>query len=574
MTSINSSDRFQMSDENKQGINKGISADNSKYVFNILSVIKILFIIVITFFVFFFDNKLKISFDTNNQDDIVPTSLKNVKPTSMFIPFESQAGGYFAKSLNINIGLGTDMSGDEYRDKIIVRQWGKKGEIFITRDKTSYKSLEEMENKLTDEKLIKALKSDFFTYHDVKGRIYDIDGNSEKIYFLYFDKYIYALKTTDPELYQGLSHVARYFYYGDPYEEARSRPTSTPVPHFSLIRNNSNSDIQEIFKFDINSDIVRWRDKLLFTYNYGERLDDSNILSVYFHDLKNGVTKTIFKRESDFLIMSNLNIIGDTLYLSLGDFLRDGESYWIDLNTEDKSAYALWDKSGHISNIKGRYFFRHGTGDACWGKSSFALIDINSKKVTPLVDTAVGCIPGDEDLVITESKMILATRGNEDRNMLGDIYTSIYAIDLDNPSNKNTLLSYDQMPKNITYVKYFEHINSLIFLGNSVYQYNLSNNTLSQIVDLPNELIRPKNFDAYNSTPIVSSYSDSILCIYNNHSSIGGVHKLLINLMNKSYSYDVSGCPPEEVEQGYKEKTPQEIFDSLQLPNNYRLVQK
>lgn len=478
---------------------------------------------------------------------------------------------YF-KELNITLPMIGNFK--YFQQPNTIKLYNDDGFIIVDRHKVDYTSIEDAVKNTKNEKLKQAKKSYYETKYGLKGIISYFNNSDEIQYSIYSDNYIYNFNTSSPKLTELLDTLATQVYLGDIASSSISTPTITssiptkkPITGYFISRKSS-AGIQDIIQLKERvTSIVRWKDNLLYSEEYGNK----GILTVYLHNIKKGTTRTIFSKHSD-LNMSGLNVIDNTLFFSLGDYLQKGESYYIDLNDKDFRVIKLIDISGYVTKISGRYYFISGEGDACWSTSDFYLIDLRTNKLTHVADTAVGCGGGDEKIAITNDYMILAKHGDKEKQISADIYLNLFKIDLDNPDQKTFLLSNENMPINITRIKYSEDQNKIMLVGNNIYVYDLNNNSLNNILVLPKEFSEHKyEFPEYMS--FVTSWDKNIACIEKTEWEPYKKYKLLIDLNNKSISQDTSRCPPEKQSEDYKEKTPQEIFKELNLPSNYLLVQ-
>lgn len=235
--------------------------------------------------------------------------------------------------------------------------------------------------------------------------------------------------------------------------------------------------------------ISRWNNYLFFgsTMNaYGFLGTDlqENTVVVMSLNLDTGEYKTIYKQEDTRLDISDLQVINDTLYFTTGAYLSKGNTYWVDLNDMSEPQTLLEGFNGRIEKRDDRYWLITGEGDACWGQGSFSILDIDTKKVTHVADTHYGCSEGEEDLGVYNDKLLVSFHSVDMAGYAEDgedgIYSYIEAIPLDNPENREVLLSKDDMPEGIRALKLSEDKNHLILFGSKIYILNLYSNELKE----------------------------------------------------------------------------------------------
>lgn len=332
-----------------------------------------------------------------------------------------------------------------------------------------------------------------------------------------------------------------------------------------FVQRTTNGNRQEIIEInDSNTTMARWGNYIFYSQKYV----DDGVLTINLYDIKTGITKTIFKKHCNYN-MSDLSILNNTLYFSIGEYLQKGETYFVDLNDKDLRVLKLIDLSGEIKNINGHDFFVYGEGDACWSIADYYLINLNTKKLTHIAATEEGCGEGGEqNIAITKDYMILSQHGDNEKEISADIYLNLFTIPFEDPSKKNYLLTNAQMPKNIYNILYLEDRNEIILSGNEVYIFSLADKTLNKIMDIPEEF---RKMEYWESPPIANIEKNEI-CLEKEKNN--ATHRIKINLVTKTIKKNVTECPHEYDGMNAHNKTIQEIFADLKLPSEFSLVKK
>ena len=345
-----------------------------------------------------------------------------------------------------------------------------------------------------------------------------------------------------------------------------------------VLQRKTPGGVKSIFIFERTGvqQIIRWKDLLLFT-NQPDWSEKGGVNVIYQHDIDSGNTSQLFQKQSK-LTLAGLNVIGNTLYFYLGDYLQDGESYWIDLNSSDKVVHKLIDRSGIVEEIRGRYFFISSEADACWNKEDFSLIDLQTKQLTPLAETQSGCREGEEYLGINKrDQMLLADQkgvvGYGDYDWTESRpYTSIIIISLVSPFERTFLIPPESMPSGIVRIEYSEDSDSLLFVGDAIYLHTFSSGIFEKIIDLPKEWVEYKKY------PSMLKWSDGDVCIQKSDERHINTITLLVNLETRKIVNDSSRCIQEPqtrsiVGENDDEKAKKK-FEDLQLPSSYSLTHR
>lgn len=352
----------------------------------------------------------------------------------------------------------------------------------------------------------------------------------------------------------------------------------TPEPK-RLIKRVSSEGAKVVFIFDkYEPNIIRWQNYLFYGY-YHDPNKAYGALTIYRHNIKTGETQEIITRTNESLAVGQLTLIENTLFFTFVGYMAEGETYWIDLDSEHIPHKLAYNDSGIVTQIKGRYYFIVSEGDSCWGKADYFLIDLNTKKLTPVAFTYTGCGGGDEYLGINNNdQMILANHIGATKYNYGwpppNLYSSILFIPLSSPTDRKYIISPQTMPSDILLVKYSDKRDELLLVGDAVYIYSFSRDRLEKIIEFP------KNWIEYKKNISFLGWSDTIVCISKPGSDIKKSIEFMIDLETRTLSNDVSQCPSDEERQERStmkeqlEQKSKQVFQDLNLPSNYVLVKE
>ncbi len=361
-----------------------------------------------------------------------------------------------------------------------------------------------------------------------------------------------------------------------PLMKLLSAPTSVPNMKWTLIKEGGDKR-ELIYKFSEEQPgyIERWKNYLFYSYyqDDGKIKNNEAGIVVYEYNMDTGNSKALFRQKAKGLTMSYLKITEDTLFFSMGAYQAKGQTYWIDLKSNHAPHKLGYDDNGEIEKIKNYYFLTHGWGDSCAASIDYNLIDMRTKNIRHLIKTAIGCAIGEESLGISNNgEMILAQHGDNQKQISAFIYLNVSSISLKEPNQKKYILNSEQMPKNITTLKYSEEENELLLMGEALYLYSFDTNKLEKITNLPKEFIQ-QYLSPFN-LPHIDSWKKNIACIEKTNEEPYSINKLSVNLDTKQSSTDTSACPPKVAEIRRTERTAQVAFKDLNLPPNYKLVQQ
>ncbi len=252
--------------------------------------------------------------------------------------------------------------------------------------------------------------------------------------------------------------------------------------------------------------LLQWNDWLF--YNRSTSIHGYNLTTE-----KNVVIYDVSLHKSDFKTrapneVSDMQVINNTLYFSLGGYLTNGGIFWLDLPfTDNPLPHKLIDSANaKIIQWENKSWILGGSGDACWGITDFSLVDLSTKTVSHIAKSTTGCIEGEEYVGIDKkNRMILAFHtpdregGTVDKGTKG-IYQYILAVPLANPEASESIVSKQDMPQDITAVKYSKDMDKLYLLGNENYLYDLATQVMTKVDMVPD--VFPTTFPQWKDQKI------------------------------------------------------------------------
>ncbi|MCX6792107.1 MAG: hypothetical protein NT149_03670 [Candidatus Gottesmanbacteria bacterium] len=237
---------------------------------------------------------------------------------------------------------------------------------------------------------------------------------------------------------------------------------------------------------DRENQIVHWGDYLF----YGSGDYSSNV-QVYSYNFKIGEKKTIYNQESrndlgsgrNNRYVSDMQVLNNTLFFSIGGYMTSGATFWMTLPPAGQPQILTGGANGKIQYWKDRYWLINGEGDACWGGTSYSLIDLATKKVTEIASSNSGCMEGEEYVDIDKrNRMILAfhTAGTGEGEAGSGIYQYVIAVPLSNPTMKEGVIAKQDMPAGITSVTYLADTDQLLLTGKEKYLFDFSSKMITK----------------------------------------------------------------------------------------------
>lgn len=310
--------------------------------------------------------------------------------------------------------------------------------------------------------------------------------------------------------------------------------------------------------------IARWNNFLFYAGSIEDRR-----AKIYMLNLNNGAQSVLYEDIGDndnYISVTDVQVIDDTLYFSTGGYLVKGATYWIDLpikSTPIKPNKLTDSRNASIRFMNNRYWIIGGEGDACWGQQDYYLLDTELKNLVSVAESFTGCNDGLEFIGIDkDERFIMADHsGFEFGRVDKGAYNYLLAIPLQNINNKQVVLSKTSTPKNIRDINFSEVDNSVVLLGDALYIFDLTKDELIKIIEIPENWIEVR----------LSSVSANIVCL--SQSGIGDL--IEINLATKK----IVDTKSEKCQHIYSEnwdkdgrdieRRTREIIKSLDLPEGY-----
>lgn len=336
---------------------------------------------------------------------------------------------------------------------------------------------------------------------------------------------------------------------------------------------------QEVFSIDNDYYLaaVRWKDYVFFSDG---GINDKNYppnIQVKKHDLVSGKTETIFEssgyknqlsKDNPADSLSDLQVINNDLYISLGGYLREGVIYWSDLSSNTEPKQLVKGRNQIIKFMNDRYWILGGEGDSCWIQTDYSLLDPVSKLVTFVIASHSGCSQGDEVIGNTQDNLIVVDHAvtAEQKNIIN----SIFVIPLSNPKTRRLLLSKNNLPEEIKAAFYLSNGN-LVLIGKSVYIFDIANNKIIKLVDLTPVLADKESMLVERADSGISSlcFFGDIRASYDNKDD-----DTELNLITKQITLQSSICKTSQNFQEGDIRTIEQKVAELNLPENYVLLEK
>lgn len=234
--------------------------------------------------------------------------------------------------------------------------------------------------------------------------------------------------------------------------------------------------------------VVKWKNYLIYSTGYYH----SDPIEVRMYNLETDEVKVVYAL-NDHLAdfgdgnaipneLSDLKVLGNTLYFSLGGYLITGATYWVNLeNPEDINLLA----EGSNANIyfsKNKTWLVSGEGDSCWGSGFYSVIDTTTMKLGQIVKYNIGCSEGDQiigadrnnNLILGFHTPIDFQTNDEDNGS----FKYIELAPIDNFASRTKIITEAEMPGGITEVLYSEPENQIWLLGLENYYFDMSENKL------------------------------------------------------------------------------------------------
>lgn len=197
---------------------------------------------------------------------------------------------------------------------------------------------------------------------------------------------------------------------------------------------------------------------------------------VYAFNMQTGEVKKLFENNNVKQGISDITIVDNKLLVSVGGYLAGGGLYRLNLPPDSQAAKLVTDSSnGEVVKIDGQYWLRDGEGDACWGYTTYSLLNTNTYKTTEIATDGEDCDGSGTRILslnyqqsaIVAEKVGDTTVSNSEEQNNRVTYTSIYQVRYDSPKQKINLISIKTMPKGITSAEYDSSIKKIILKSTS-----------------------------------------------------------------------------------------------------------
>jgi hypothetical protein len=268
-----------------------------------------------------------------------------------------------------------------------------------------------------------------------------------------------------------------------PVKIARISPTTVPIPAseniikkwvLHKIAGASDSAILTIYP----GHIAQWKDWLFY-------VSPGDQMQILGYNLTTDKTVTILDQNNDeaglkdTYDVSKIQVIGNTLYYSLGGYLKSGAIYWMNLPPTGKVIKLVDGRNQSIEYWHDKYWIIGGEGDACWGITDYSLFDVTSKKVTFITTSTSGCTDGEEMVDVDKhERMLMAGHNNvgfqTETQYYENTYDYVLAIPLNTPEVKTGIIAKQDMPKDVGKIEYLADKDQLLLTGRSVYIYDMA----------------------------------------------------------------------------------------------------
>ncbi len=273
---------------------------------------------------------------------------------------------------------------------------------------------------------------------------------------------------------------------------ATTKPTIEVQPTYHkaqwLLKKKTDAGLETVIALPaIENQIVIWQDWLI--YGSGDYTDNVQILA---YNLKTGEEYSIYEEalrndfKSNSKYVSAIEVFNDQLFFSIEGYMTEGGTFWMPL-TNFGQVTKVEGGSGHITYWRNKYWLINGMGDACFSGRSSALFNLTTKKVTQIADSVTGCVEGEETIDIDKrDRMIMAFHDADvnDEEFRNGMYKYIFAIPLDNPSQKEGVIAKQDMPDGIRSIRYLAETDQLLLVGSEKYVFDFASQTLTK-TDLP-----------------------------------------------------------------------------------------
>lgn len=298
-----------------------------------------------------------------------------------------------------------------------------------------------------------------------------------------------------------LAFIGIYLYKNNNFNKTKLLETqqndNTDSPEYRLLNNlplkekfwilkKINGETSNSVIIFLGNHLEQWKDWIFYTDN----IDGS--IQIQGYNFQTEEIQTIYDLRKDTYFSerghqpyttSDMQIIDNTLYFSLGGYMAYGATFWISLPPTGQPQMLADGANSRIVYLKNNYLLVSGEGDGCWSMSDYSLLDLPSKMATEIASSKSGCVEGEEYIDIDKlERMIMAfhTAGTEEGENGKGKYKYVVAIPLTNPSSIEEIITEENMPNNIGKIIYLENTNQLLLIGTENYLYDFSSKQITK----------------------------------------------------------------------------------------------
>lgn len=360
-----------------------------------------------------------------------------------------------------------------------------------------------------------------------------------------------------------------------------NNPTVPTSQSKLYITRNTNEGNIIVYSTSISMDypqIIRWKNYLFFppssdfkSYNF--KADYSPETKLVSYNLSTGEISAVYEEDTTKIsrMLSDLQVIDDTLFFTVSGYLAGGETFWLD-SPEGNPQEVVHDMpmgTSAIEKINDMYWLIGGEGDSCWGEKYFYLLDTKTKRASSVAMQYSHCDEGGEIFLGIDNKDRMIMAMYESNQMDYQRYTQISAIPITNPSHRVILLSKEDFPENTMSLNYSPEQNKLLVSGNDISIFDLETKSLDMIAELPADWDRVS----------IGGWKDDKACVIENHSA--GKNWFVLDIQSGGFEENTGYC--EEVvpfmqnsksQQTLKESEEKTVnyIKNLELPSEYQIM--
>lgn len=315
--------------------------------------------------------------------------------------------------------------------------------------------------------------------------------------FLFLNLYLFKFPLTPSEFRQSMPGLD--LSETKPFSESNAIPLEEPQKldanevstgnrwYFARSTENGSEPFLDICE---TCTAVRWENYLIYG-NDGHYGDD---IEIKMYDLLNNSDRIIFrlsdhadkfyKEQSLPVYISDMKVVDNILFFSLGGYLLEGGTFWIDLNNPKTANLIIKTKNARLYQKNSKWLISSGAGDSCWGEGEYHLLDVINMKVVSTINYKVGCNEGDDVIGIDKSNNFVIGFHTMIWGELGDdngSYKYIELANIENPNLRTKIIPEENMPEGITEAFYYEQDNKIWLIGNESFFFDISSGELLKV---------------------------------------------------------------------------------------------